>query len=428
MKSLLKVFSLTVFFSFMLLFTSCNNDGRKMESNLISVQKLITIPPETMRIILDNDNIPHGDIVFGYTAYKVLYKTKDDFGNEVIASGLLTVPVLPESIPEEKRKYYSFPVVLNEHGTIFLDSEAPSYNFYPAKNSTFRLISLFTGIYGFALAMPDYIGYGNSKGHYHPYMIKKSLAKSSIDMVKASINFCEENSIPVKRDVYITGYSEGGYAAMATAEKLQKKPEYLLNVKAAAPLDGVYDLETMGLGIVSGNNLPFPMSVFVGFLIYSYSETYLYDVILDEMLNSPYSSIIPTLFDGTKTPEEIDSQLPHTISELFKANYIQDFLTNSENPFRKKLRENNVDNWKPEFPVRIIHCKHDDVLPFDLAKLSYSKMAALGSKYIEFLDPEDVFSNIVDNDGWNHRECAPYAYQIAAQWFCIFERGEDKCK
>jgi len=405
-------------------FYGCNNDTRESKSNLISAQELITVPPDTMKNILDSKHIPHGEYVFGYKAYKILYETTDDAGNKVTASGLLTVPVPPDNL--KGKEYYSFPVVLNHHGTIFLDNEAPSYNFSPGENSTFPVISLFTGIYGFATAMPDYIGYGASKEHYHPYLIYNSTANASVDMLKASIDFCEKNGIPIRRDAFLTGYSEGGYATMATAKKLQEHPEILINVKAVAPLDGVYDLETMGLGIATKPTMIYP--AFIGFLVYSYTETYPKDVVRNHLVQEPYASRLLSLFDGNHSGTEINANLTTDTNAFFNGAYLLDFVSNSENPFRKKLKENSTDNWAPLFPVRIVHCEHDNIIPYMLAFSSYNKMVALGGKDIQIVDPEDVFSGLVDNDGWNHQECAPYAYQIAAKWFCELVHGAGKCK
>ncbi len=415
-----------VFLLFFLFFVSlygCNIDTKEQKSNFISAQELITVPPDIMKSILDAKEIPHGDHVFGYKAYKILYETTDDNGNKVIASGLLTVPVPPDNL--NGKEYYSFPVVLNNHGTIFLDNEAPSYNFMPGESSTFSVVSLFTGIYGFATAMPDYIGYGASKDHYHPYLIYKSSSNASVDMLKASIDFCEKNDIPIRRDAFLTGYSEGGYVTMATAKKLQEHPEILVNVKAVAPLDGVYDLETMGLGVASKPTMVYP--AFIGFLVYAYTETYPKDVVRNQLVQEPYASSLPSLFDGNHSGEEINANLTTNTNAFFSATYLSDFLLNPENPFRKKLRENSTDNWVPLFPVRIVHCEHDNIIPYQLAYYSYKKMVALGSKDIQIIDPEDEFSSEVDNDGWNHQECAPYAYQFAAKWFCELIYGKGKC-
>ena len=408
-----------LFLSFVLLM-SCNNDTRKIKTNLITAQELITVPSDVMKNILDSKNIPHGNYVFGYKAYKIVYQTVDDSGNPVKASGLLTVPIPPDNLP--KKELYSFPVVLNEHGTIFLDNDAPSYNYQPGESSTFSVLSLFTGIYGFATVMPDYIGYGTSNNHYHPYLIKNSLAKSSVDMLKAVIDFSENNHINMKRDVFITGYSEGGYAAMATAEMLQKEPDFRIHVKAAAPLDGVYDLETIGIGIAASNDMIYPP--FVAFIAYSYTETYPKDIIRNQLVQEPYASLLPSLFNGTKSGAEIYSHLTTKVKEFFNPVYLVDFLTNENNPFRTKLRENNTDNWAPSFPLRIVHCGHDDILPYTLAQISYNRMLSLGATDIQLVDPEDVFGN---PSGWGHRECAPYAYQIAAKWFCELTYGADKC-
>ncbi len=419
----MRLFLFLPLFMFSFFLFSCNNDSREGKSPLISVEKLITVAPQVMKSILDNDNIPHGEHVFGYEAYKIIYETEDDFGKKIIASGLFTVPIPPDTLNQQERELFSFPVILNEHGTIFLNREAPSYNFMPGKNSTFPLIALFTGIYGFAMAMPDYIGYGSSNDHYHPYMIEGSLVSASVDMVKASLDFAEKNGIKVKRSLYITGYSEGGYAAMAVAKYLSENTEYPLNVVAAAPLDGVYNLEKMALGVISKEKIDFP--AFIGFLVYAYSKTYPQDILLREILNEPFASRLPYLYDGTKSGIEITLQLTQNTYELFSPAYIEDFVANRENPLRKKLIQNGVDNWVPVFPVKIIHCGHDNVIPFVLAQLSYSNMVSLGAQNIELVNPEVLFG--ADNDGWTHQECAPYAYKIAAHWFCILERSPELC-
>ena len=417
------IFSLIlVLFSF--IFFSCNNDSRETKSPLISAEKVFSVSPDDMRNYISNlINSQSVRYVFGYDAYRIIYRTKDSAGNEVIASGLLTVPILPDNMSEQQKNLFSSPIILNEHGTIFRDNDAPSYNFYPGNNSTFPLIALFTGLYGFTTAMPDYIGYGASKGHFHPYLIKKDLAQDSVDFLKACIDFCEQNGLKTKRDVYITGYSEGGYVAMATAQRLQQNPEYLINVKGAAPLDGVYDLETMALCLMSRGVLNYPS--FVAYLVYAYSQAYTKDLVLNEIINDAYSSLLASLFDGTKSREEIDNVLPKNINQLFKIAYIYDFVSNTQNLFRVKLRENNVDEWVPSFPLQIVHCGHDDVIPYQLAQLSYSKMVSLGGENITLVNPEVVFN--ADNDGWNHAQCAKYAYQIAANWFCILDRGNDMC-
>lgn len=417
------IFSLIlVLFSF--IFSSCNNDSREAESPLISAEKVFSVSPDDMRNYINNftdsQNIRY---VFGYDAYRITYRTKDSAGNEVIASGLLTVPIPPDDMPPQQKKLFSSPIILNEHGTIFRDNDAPSYNFHPGNNSTFPIIALFTGLYGFTTAMPDYIGYGASKEHFHPYLIKKDLAQDSIDFLKACIDFCEQNGLKTRRDVYITGYSEGGYVAMATAQRLQENPEYLINVKGVSPLDGVYDLETMALGLMFNPSLNYPS--FVAYLVYAYSLAYPQEIVLDEIIGDTYISILPSLFDGTKSREEIDSVLPKNINQLFKIEYISDFVSNNENSLRVKLKENNVDEWVPHFPLQIVHCGHDDVIPYQLAQLSYSNIVSLGGNDIIFVDPEVVFN--ADNDGWNHAQCAKYAYQIAANWFCILDRGNDMC-
>ncbi|MDQ7066774.1 MAG: lipase family protein [Sulfurimonas sp.] len=72
-----------------------------------------------------------------------------------------------------------------------------------------------TGLAGFASINPDYIGYGASNSVAHPYMLKKASARSSVDMIKASMKYMQDNGIAINHQLYISGYSQGGYTAMA---------------------------------------------------------------------------------------------------------------------------------------------------------------------------------------------------------------------
>ena len=74
-----------------------------------------------------------------------------------------------------------------------------------------------------------------------------------------------------------------------------------------------------------------------------------------------------------------------------------------------------------------IHCAGDNILPQSLAYETYQKFVNNGATDVQFIDPEQEYPSLVDSDGWNHSECAPYAYRILLGWLCVQEYGADRC-
>lgn len=450
------------YFSFLFLvfavfsFISCHNDtSGKRETTLIQAQEVATLDSNTVNTILlaagnTQPTAAQQKIAkFGAKIYKVLYWTTDDKGNRVKASGVMLLPVVEDPAIKD---LYSAPIISDQHGTIFLDNEAPS-NVIPQniqeivaylKNpqgtppqiNPETIIALsYTGRLGFVTVMPDYIGYGVSKDHYHPYMIANSLANSAIDLINAAIDYAEQNGEAVKREVYLTGYSEGGYATLATAKKIQETNQRF-KVKAVFPMGGTYNLENLALILLQQEDIPFPP--FIAYVAYAYAETY-DNITLSDLVNPPFDQKIPLYFDKNKDGMTIYMDMVNTLCSssnpppdcpnpqfkvyyLFKLQMIQDFLTNENNPFRTDLRNNNVDNWVPEFPVTFVHCKGDNILPYQLSYLTYENFKNHGVT-TEFVNPEELFGT----GKLDHPDCATPAYNYLIYSLCVDEYGQDKC-
>jgi len=421
----------------MVLSFSCESGSSKKESVLIEVQELGYISSAEVENMLNSGirTIPikkNQLDYFGIIVYKVTYWTTDNRGNQVRASGLFAIPDY-----KSLHTIYSYPLVSDNHGTIFLNNKAPTeemlryFNQEQTQSNTLSLILNYTGKLGFAVVMPDYIGYGESVEIFHPYMIEEPLANSVIDMIKAAYEYSEENNLPMRREVYLTGYSEGGFVTMAAAKKLQKYPEFFY-IKAALPMAGVYNLEDFGLAILSQQS-PIPYPPFIGYVVSSYSQVY-DDIFLSQLVQPNFVDKLVPLFDKTKDGDTIYGLMLNyaekdpqndifLVEDLFLEETISNFITNPQFSFRKKLRENNVDDWTPQIKMIIIHCGGDNILPKSLAFATFEKFINNGADNIEFIDPEDVFQK----GSLNHSQCSSYAYQIMFNKICVQEYGEAKC-
>ncbi len=367
------------------------------KSELISATPMFDISSQNMQTTVSK--LAPGHPAFGIKGYRILYKTHDEKGKEINASALLTIPVPSKLILDNLKKDgkdFTMSIVSDQHGTIFLDKEAPTNSVLLTKKPTQQSV-LFSAIGGFITLQPDYIGYGASKDHIHPYLLQKSSANSVIDLIKSSIKFANDKQLPINGQIFLTGYSEGGYVTLAAQKEIEKNHPNL-HLKGSIPMSGPYDLNITGMGILSQDQILRPD--FVSGIIYSYAKAY--DLKLDQILNPQYASKLPTLFDKTKDGSQIQAELSHTTNDLINPNYRMDFLTNPKNPLRVEFINNSVDNFKPKTPTLLYYCGGDKTIP---PKISLKASKALGVDAID-IDPT-----------LNHIECAQKAYPAALKYF-----------
>jgi hypothetical protein len=106
---------------------------------------------------------------------------------------------------------------------------------------TISLAALFAS-QGYIVVAPNYAGYDTSTLPYHPYLIADQQSKDMIDALTAARTALPLASLTTVQDngkLFITGYSQGGYAAMATHRAMQAAG---MKVTGSAPMSGPYAL------------------------------------------------------------------------------------------------------------------------------------------------------------------------------------------
>ncbi|WP_295421062.1 lipase family protein [Sulfurovum sp.] len=392
-------------------FVGCGSDLHQPTNEIVQGSEVVVdLDGNSIKTSLIEAGMPGVDestTVYGYKAYKIPYTTTDEQGNSVKVSGLM---VIPTEVPEAM-KQAGFSVVSDDHDTIMANADAPtvvaSTISAPAGASV-----ILTSLYAFVTLQADYIGFGDSVDHYHPFLMKKSAANATVDFINAARKFAQANDIPLNGQLFVTGYSEGGYDALATLEKIEQDGE--LQVTLAAPMAGPYDMNRTAMGELSKDYLPIPS--YVAFVAYAYTKTY--DKDMASVFNEPYASDVETLFDGSLARPEIDPQLPNATDGLMNPDFRYDFLTNPDNWLRKATLENNVNEWGPQTPVRLVHCMGDNVVPFPMAQLAEATMNAYGAADVSIVPVEvAVTGDSATPLRYNHFECGPVAYGVAAHMF-----------
>lgn len=365
----------TLFISlFVILFSSCHNifdnDDEPTNEYLISYQNEGSYLPIFVEALFDRlvDQYPEmvsirDRVEYGIQIYKISYYTTLQ-GESQVASGLVCVPMGEGP----------FPVISYQNGTNTLHSNAPSEN--PDYN-LYMLIESITSA-GFVVAIPDYIGFGSSDNTFHPYLHKESTVQTVVDMLRAIDELAENYlNVSVNNDLYITGYSQGGWATMAVQKAIETEYSGEFDLKASACGSGPYDLSYINEYIL--NQETYPMPYFTGYMFNSYQNLDVIATPIDSVFQEPYAEKIPALYDGTRSGEEINAELTTSVADLFTENYITNYETDTTfTSLRETLVENSVEAWATNIPTRIYHGTADDFVPAQVSQNIYQDFMQLG--------------------------------------------------
>jgi alpha/beta superfamily hydrolase len=382
----------------------------------------------------------------GIDVYHYEYRTVDPAGELTPASGALMLPNDSGSGCQGER-----PIVLYAHGT----SPDKAYNLADlesSNNTESVLIAAMFAAEGYIVVAPNYVGYDTSTLGYHPYLNGEQQSDDMIDGLTAARSALPTADAPDTTDggeLLVTGYSQGGYVAMATHRALQDAGE---TVTASAPMSGPYALSAFSDAIFQGQ-VTGGAPVNLTFLLTSYQNAYgdLYSSPTDAYAGQ-YAAGIETLLPSTTPVDDLVDQgkLPatalfsstppdpayadmtpattpanlaavfatgfgadHLLINDFRLAYLQDadahpdggFPTLSdglpaaapENPLRQALKTNDQRDWTPTSPVLLCAGHRDPVVLYlntDLMQKFWSSETTVSVLDIDSdIDSGDPYEN-----------------------------------
>jgi len=273
--------------------------------------------------------------------YKVVYKTKIN-SKTINASGLICVP-------SEEGEY---PLICFQNGTNTVNDYAPSEY---ANNPAYQFVEIIASM-GYVIIMPDYPGFGESSEIPHPYLIKEPTVRSIIDMLFTAreLDSGELPDLIIKNELYLMGYSQGGWATLSLHKALEQDYKAEFNLKGSACGAGPYDLNLLIDGMT--NISTYPMPVYIGYIINAYSAYNQFTNPVSDILNEPYASRLGDLYNGTLTSDEINNQLTTSIPDLFTSDFLSGFESEAKySSVRTSLTENSITAWNTSIPLFFIH-------------------------------------------------------------------------
>jgi pimeloyl-ACP methyl ester carboxylesterase len=347
------------------LFVSCEKEpGLGFDKYLISSNSVNVIPKTQFVNSLTSQFGEQGfTLTFlvrsGISLHKISYQTKTVEGELITASGAV---IIPTDINE--------PLALAslQHGTITDESQAPSYFNVSSESSLGMLLASS----GFIVAMPDYLGYGDSKSYPHPYEHKKGLSQSNVDFLFAVKEFLKKEGTNWNQNLLMAGYSEGGYATLATQKLIEEQYASFFNIKASSCGAGAYDkTQTVNTFVnfkTSGEIVNNRSYIWV---LLTYNRLYGFNRPASDYFIEPYASQIE------KNAQNVD--IPLSFNEILKPSFKDGIKNKTELEWLTAIKENDLVNWKSKIPTRLYHGDADTYVPFFNSQSAQVGMTAKGS-------------------------------------------------
>jgi hypothetical protein len=362
-------------------------------STVTAPSLLLELNALTNQQLLSLSGTPVCDILL----YHIKYTTVGGANENTTASGALMVPTGLGANCTGAR-----PIVLYAHGT----TTDRAFNMANLQNTETLFLAALFASHGYIVVAPNYAGYDTSTLSYHPYLIADQESKDMIDALTAARTALPFASATLTKDsgqLFITGYSQGGYVAMATHRAMQAAG---MTVTAAAPMSGPYALgafvDAVFYGDVNGG-----ATISSTLLLTAYQKAYgnIYanaaDVFAAQYANG-IDALLPSttprsqLYAQGKLPEYAlfsltppdpafagitPSTMPASLAPVFalgfgagnllqnsyRLSYLEDAQANPDGgfpaittgmaaanpglPWRRALQTNDLRNWVPTAPV-----------------------------------------------------------------------------
>jgi hypothetical protein len=324
---------------------------------------------------------PTGSLPCGIDVQYIKYGTVGGQGEATTASAALIVPTGIDPACTGQR-----PIVLHAHGTA-VEKRYNLADFADRTNPAFSEASVLGAIYaaqGYIVVAPNYAGYDSSSLGYHPFLVPTQQTKDMLDALVAAKAALPTliSGTTTNGKVFLSGYSQGGYVALATHRAMITDPATVaklaslgLTVKASAPMSGPYALQPfvdqiMG-GAVSAGSTSFAPLIMTAYqksygvsaatnLYTSTSDVYESTYATGIEANFPGSYSYTTLVTSGKVPQAAlfdTASLPAAPTaqpltplwqagfgtpNLIKSSFRTDYLTNPANQARANLVANDL--------------------------------------------------------------------------------------
>lgn len=213
---------------------------------------------------------------------------------------------------------------------------------------------------GYCVICPEYTGYGPTSGRDHPFVYYPELWQSSYDSLVAGYEFLTDPTYGINasltRDIYLTGWSQGGGMALYAQRDLESRRHYLgdFNVKGTSTIAGPFNVYRFLTEMLEHSHQAYLLMALYGWAGYAIN-------MFCPTLQRPMDQIFrPSIYDQT----DAFIQFGNTPDDLFQQFFAQNVLNGKDEVFINALKDDSTyEGWEPKAPVWLHHGAQDNVVP-----------------------------------------------------------------
>ncbi|OZM79598.1 hypothetical protein CFP66_25345 [Pseudonocardia sp. MH-G8] len=332
--------------------------------SVVSSVPVADLAADEVRTRLQAAGIDAAQVRFGVSAQRVVYRTIGTHGEPTTAGQLVAFP---------RNERSDLGVVTWLHGTTVYRGDVASMK----EQSTDRAVALLFATTGQAVSAPDYLGLGEGPGA-HPYGHPEATVSAALDALRAAEEVASDQGRTFDERVRVSGFSQGGPAAMMFGRALQEGADPAFSLGGLAPIAGPFHLSTFEADAAADKIAN--ASLYLAYFTTTWDRMYgLYDS-PGQAFREPYAAQVDVLFDGDHKTQEIASALPPAAADVFT----EQFLGQVRNPtgvLQERLRPlDTTCDWRPEVPVHVFHAAGDRDVGFAHAEHCRRQLAAQGAE------------------------------------------------
>ncbi len=375
--------------------------------HLVSYTKVDSFTTDSLHALWKQNKIKKVivPIKYDFDVYEVIYKTLYVDGDTITASGYIFLPLMPAKDIAD-----GIPASILNHGTEMRIN--PNWKGLGGMQAVVAAYAT-DGYYGL---YPHYIGLGKGERR-HVYQHTESEAQASIDMVRALREFAEIMETPFNEDLYISGYSQGGHAAMASHKIMEEQYPNEFTVRASAPASGAYHMT--GKDQQRRMFEPYGHQAYLPYLITSMDRAYpeMWDGDIYEVFVPPYDSLLRATMTGEYSIGYVSKRLPEVPADMLDPSLVEQYLQDTAFPLRVALADNDLYDWAPESPMLLCYCNSDEQVDYRNTLFTYDYMKDLGAKHVR-----------LSNGGkkYDHNTCALFTSIQTKFFFDSIRKGKKR--
>lgn len=348
------------------LFTTCSTPQLPPKPVLLSSTQIVFYGNSLLQgIVTSNDSLLYQPADYQISINRITYQTTLSDGTTVTASGIVYVP---SQLNSPNKKY---PLLSFQHPTAFSNAETPSGTDFSKVSFSYPL---FLATHGYIVACPDYIGYGAADQIPHNYEHRQTLAQVTVDMLLATKTFLTQKGINSTGQLFMAGYSEGGFASMAAQKLAEERYKDDLPVTAASCGAGPYAMPAFFKYVTQTSTVGGIANYIYAWETLSYNRIYGLNKPVSYYFKAPYAAQIEQSLDNART---ITTSFDQLCTDQFRAD-----IQNPLSPFGKALADNDLTGWQTQTPTRLIHSQEDEIIPFLTSQQTYASLRQRGSSQL----------------------------------------------